>query len=76
MNVEAEFRRWLYHPEAHARKDSTMTLAELVDAIQDGDYSLTLYKKDGYCWSKRGECRVTPHVLEQLKRIDEQPQRR
>lgn len=35
-----------------------MILSDLIAQARDGKYKLVLYKQDGMCWVRRGECAV------------------
>ncbi len=40
--------------------------ADWLAGLGPGEFSLTAYKKDGMCWSKRGEFPVTRDLLKAL----------
>jgi len=42
-------------------------LFKKLEEIGEGDFSLTLYKKDGLCWVKRWELPLTNKIIEDLK---------
>lgn len=41
-------------------------LLKLLDA-HSGKLTLSLYQQNGFCWDKRGELRVTPKLIEELR---------
>lgn len=51
-----------------------MFVDELLKLIEScgGVRSLTLYQQDGLCWQKRGELRVTPALIEALKKLSQE----